>query len=320
MENRRGFMKIASATSLAGLLPAAAFAAAFPSKPINWIVPFSPGGGSDRWSRVLSSVALDVLNQPLRIRNMPGSAAVAGWEHMLQQPADGYTTVIASPTPVIALARQDNAPISPSQVKIVCFVSAFNAILFARPGRPWSTWPGLIEYAKSNPGKLSFGTTYSELSGAALAFRGAGIDVKLTPYSSASSAVTDLLGGELDVSAATPSTIGPLYPDQVVTLLNATQMHLPEKVANQLGNPPHAIELGYRAINFPRWIGVHPDTPDNIVAELSDKIGQMVEQDSFKTIMNKIGEDIIFVPHAEAQAQYAEILTGIRIAVDAIDA
>lgn len=320
MDNRRDFLKAASAASLTSLLSSPAFATAFPSKPINWIVPFKPGGGSDRWSRVLSSVALDVLDQPLRIKNMPGAAAVLGWEHMLQQPADGYTALIASPTPVIALTRHDNPPISPRQIKIVCFISAFNVILFTRPGKPWSTWSGLVNHAKSHPGKLLYGSTYSEMSGAALSFRGAEIDIKLKPYSSTSNAVTDLLGGQIDVAAATPSTIGQLYPDQVVTLLNATKMPLSEEVANQLGNPLHSIELGYQAINYPRWIGVHPDTPDDIVARLSDKIGRMLKQDSFKEIMGKMGEDIVFVSHAEAQAQFAEILAGINLAVDAIDA
>jgi tripartite-type tricarboxylate transporter receptor subunit TctC len=251
---------------------------------------------------------------------MPGEAAVAGWKYMLGKPADGHTALISSPTPIIALARQGNPSISPRDVKIVCFISAFNVVLFTRPGRPWSTWPGLVSYAKAHPGKLSYGSTYSEMSGAALSFKGAGIDVKLNPYSSTSNAVTDLLGGQIDIAAATPSTIAPMVPDQVVAILNSTKMPLHKDVADRLGGPLHAVELGYHAINYPRWIGVHPDTPDSIVAEMSDKIGEMLQQDSFIKIMRKMGEDIIFVPHAEAQAQYEEIVSGISLAVDAIDA
>ena len=121
-----------------------------------------------------------------------------------------------------------------------------------------------------------------------------------------------MLGGKIDVTSVTPSTALSMYPNQVSTLINATKMPLPQDVADQLGNPPHAVELGYPAINFPRWIGVHPETPDHIVIELSEKIGAMLKQKSLKTIMGRMGEEIIFVPHGEAQAQYREMLKGIE--------
>ncbi len=318
MNGRREFLKLTGAASLAGLMPSVAKAGAFPSKPINWIVPFSPGGGADRWSRVLSSVALDVVDQPLRIRNLPGASGTKGWEHMLTQPADGHTILIASPTPVIELMTADAPTLAPENVKIVCFISAFNAILAARPNRPWSTWSGLVDYAKDHPGKLKMGMTYSDLVGAALALRGAGAEAELIPYSSTSTAVTDMLGGKVDITSGTPSTLLSLYPDQVSTLLNATKMPLPEDIDEQLGHPPHAVNLGYAAINFPRWIGVHPETPDDIVAELSQKIGDMLAQRSLKTLMGRLGEEIIFTPQNEAQAQYTELLKGVRTATNSM--
>ncbi len=318
MSDRRDFLKLTGAASLTGLLPSLAHASPFPSKPLDWIVPFSPGGGADRWSRVLSSVALDVIDQPLRIRNIPGASGTKGWESMVAQPADGHTILIASPTPVIELMTAKNPPIHPQRVKIVCFISAFNAVLAARPGRPWSTWSGLVDYAKLHPGKLKMGMTYSDLVGAALALRGAGAEAELIPYSSTSTAVTDMLGDKIDVTSGTPSTLLSLYPDQVSTLLNATKMPLPKDVDEQLGHPPHAVKLGYPAINYPRWIGVHPDTSDDQVAELSQQIGDMLGQRSLKTLMGRLGEEIIFTPQKEAQQQYAELLDGVRAAIKSI--
>ena len=315
MHSRRTLLKFAGAASLASLAHGGALASPFPSRPINLIVPFSPGGGADRWSRVISSVALDVVDQPLRVRNIPGASGTTGWKEMLEQPADGHTAIIASPTPVIELMVNPVPSVTPHKVKIVCLISAFNAILVSRPGGQWSDWMGLIDYAKTNPGKLTFGMTYSDLIGAALALRGAGVDAELIPYSSTSNAVTDLLGGKIDVTSVTPSTALSMYPDQIITLLNATKMALPDAVGKQLGHPPHAVDLGYPAINFPRWIGVHPDTPDWIVADLSAKIGEMLEQKSLKTIMGRMGEEIIFAPHLQAQAQYAELLSGVESVV-----
>ena len=320
MNDRRGFLELTAAASLAGLAPSFAFASPFPSRPINWIVPFSPGGGADRWSRVLASVALDVVEQPLRIRNLPGASGTTGWAHLLAEPADGHTVLIASPTPVIELLKAKDVSIDPEQVKIVCFISAFNAILIAQPGRPWSTWPSLIDYARSHPGELKFGMTYSDLVGATLALHGAGVEAQLIPYSSTSTAVTDMVGGKIDVTSATPSTALTLYPDQATTLLNATKMPLSNEVNEQLGNPPHAAKLGYDTIDFPRWIGVHPDTPDDIVAQLSDDIGAMLAQESLKTLMGRLGEEIIFTPKKEAEKQYAELLKGVKAALSSIDA
>lgn len=318
MTDRRGFLGLTGAASLAALMPSLAHASPFPSKPINWIVPFSPGGGADRWSRVLSSVALDVIDQPLRIRNMSGASGTKGWAHMLSQPADGHTILIASPTPVIELTMANAPEFDPKDVKIVCFISSFNAILVARPGRPWSTWSGLIDHAKTHPGKLKIGMTYADLVGTALALDGAGAEAELIPYSSTSTAVTDMLGDKIDVTSATPSTALTLYPDQVSTLLNATKMPLPETIDEQLGNPPHAVDLGYAAINFPRWIGVHPETSDDIVTALSERIGDMLAQRSLQTLMERLGEEIIFTPKDQAQKQYDELIDGVRSAVSSM--
>lgn len=326
MTDRRQFLKlgglasVVGSASLAGLIPAQALAGAFPSKPIEWIVPFSPGGGADRWSRILSSVALDVLDQPLQIRNIPGASGTKGWQEMLTQPADGHTTLIASPTPIIELMKSTAPLVDPRRVKIVCFISAFNAILFTRPNKPWSTWAGLVDYARDNPGKLRFGMTFSELVGTALSLKGAGLEAKLIPYTSTSTAVTDMLGGTIDITAGTPSTALSFVPNQATALLNATQRPLPEDVNAQLGNPPHAVEFGYDAMNFPRWIGVHPETPDDVVAELSSRIGAMLSHESLIQMMRRLGEEIIFVPHDQAQIQYNALLNGVESVIDTIKA
>ena len=237
---------------------------------------------------------------------------------MLSQPADGHSILIASPTPVIELMTTKQTDLAPQDVKMVCFISAYNAILVAQPGRPWSTWEDLVAYAKTHPGKLKMGMTYADLVGAALALRGAGVEAELIPYASTSTGVTDLIGGKIDVTSVTPSSALSLYPDQATTLLNATKMPLPKDIGQQLGNPPHAVELGYQAINFPRWIGVHPDTPDDLVTELSENIGAMLAQKSLRTLMGRLGEEIIFVPKEAAQQQYSELLEGVGAAIDVI--
>ena len=94
----------------------------YPDKTITWIAPFSAGGGSDRWSRTLSAVAFDVLGQAVRVRNIPGASATVGWQTMLKRPADGYTVMLSSSTPLIALSTEPNAPFKPTEAKVVCFI------------------------------------------------------------------------------------------------------------------------------------------------------------------------------------------------------
>lgn len=299
-------------TTAMGLSSIMAQAGSYPDKTITWIAPFSAGGGSDRWSRTLSSVAFDVLGQAIRVRNIPGASATVGWQTMLKRPADGYTVMLSSTTPLIALSTEPNAPFKPSDAKVVCFISAFRGILLVKPGENWSSWDGFIKYAKANPNKLTLGATFSEMVGAQLAFSSAGIKVKLVPYSSTSDSVTDFLGGHINAIGVTESTALNLVPEKATAILNVTTLPLSKAVSQKLGNPKHAKALGYKTINFPRWVGVHPDTPDAVVETLSAKIKQMLDQKSVKKIMKKMGEEIIYVPREQAQKQYNDMLTGIR--------
>lgn len=293
-------------------------AADYPEKTITWIAPFGAGGGADRWSRTLSSVAFDVMDQAIRVRNIPGASATVGWGEMLKRPADGYTVMLSSPTPIIALVTEPNAPFQPDDAKIVAFISAFRGIILVKPGTEWSDWKSFVAYAKANPGKLTLGSTFSEMVGAQLAFASEGIDVKLIPYDSTSDSVTDFLGGHVDAIGVTESTALNMVPQDAAALINVTTLPLSAEISEKLGNPPHAAKLGYETINFPRWVGVHPDTPDEIVDKLAVHVQSMLEQKSVQRITKKMGEEIIFVPKAEAQEQFKNLVAGIRKAAPAI--
>ncbi len=284
----------------------------YPDKTITWIAPFSAGGGADRWSRTLSTVAFDVLGQAIRVRNIPGASATVGWQEMLKRPADGYTVMLTSPTPIIALSTEPNAPFKPTDAKVVCYISAFRGIILVKPNQKWSDWKGFVAYAKANPGKITLGSTFSEMVGAQLAFKSAGVKVKLIPYSSTSDSVTDFLGGHVDAIGVTESTALNLVPEKASALINVTTLPLSKKISEKLGNPPHAKALGFKTINFPRWVAVHPDTPDAIADKLAVKIKEMLEQKSVKKILKKMGEEIIYVPRAQAQDEFKDMVKGIQ--------
>jgi len=288
----------------------------YPEKMITWVCVFKAGGGTDRWARVMSSGAIDVFGQPWHVVNIPGADGIVGWREALKKPADGYTIFQGSSTPVIALLKEEKPPISPFDVKIVCYVSAFRAIVVAKPGKPWSTWEGLKKYAKKNPGKLTVGGTTSLLMGQANLFDQAGLKATMVPYDSTADAVADFLGGHIHLASVTFSTAKTIVPEEAVAVVNSSEIPIKAKGFEKL---VAAKDLGYEGMAFPRWVGVHPDTPDEIVELISEKMDSLLKHKSVKKLIKKMGEEIIFIPHAEAQEAYKKMVEGMKRAIKLLE-
>lgn len=288
--------------------------AKYPEKTITYICVFGAGGGTDRWARIMSSAAIDHFGQPWHVVNIPGASGIVGWREGLKRPADGYTIIQASSTPVIALLREEKPPISPYDIKIVCYVSAFRSILVSKPDAPWATWEGLKDYAEKNPGKLTVGGTTSLLMGQANLFDQAGIEATLVSYDSTADAVADFLGGHINAAAATFSTVQTIVPEEAVAVVNTSE--IPVKGLEEV---PNAKDLGYEGMAFPRWVGVHPDTPDERAEFISEKIGEILQDKSVVKLIKKMKEEIIYLPRAEAQEAYRKMVEGMERAVKLLE-
>jgi tripartite-type tricarboxylate transporter receptor subunit TctC len=286
--------------------------AAYPEKMVQLIVVFGAGGGTDRWARIMSSGAIDNFGQPWHVVNIPGSDGIVGWKTALNKPADGYTIVQGSSTPVIALVKEEKPPISPYDIKICCYVSAFRSVLVSKPGKPYSTWEGLVKYAKENPGKLTVGGSQSNLLGQANLFDQAGLEATMVPYDATANAVSDFLGGHLDLAALTFTSMATIVPDQAVAVINSSDIPITKKGFEKI---PSAEDFGYEGMSFPRWLGVHPDTPEDIVKAISDKTGKLLKDKSVARLIKKIGEEIIFVPYPEVEIKYKNMVEGMKRAV-----
>jgi len=275
------------------------------------VVPFKAGGGTDRWARVMSSVAIDHFGQAWHVVNLPGASGIVGWKDVLGKPADGYTILQSSSTPVIALLKEEKPPLSPYDIKIACYVSAFRSTLLSKPGTPWATWEGFKTYVEANPGKLTIGGTESLLMGQKFMLGQAGIADKVTfvPYASTVDTVADFVGGHIHTAALTASIAIGLIPEDGVAVVNTSER--PIKVKEYEGVPT-ADELGYEGLSFPRWIGVHPDTPDEIADFISEAMGSLLEDTAVVKFMKKLGEEVIFIPRAEAVAEYKKMVAAME--------
>lgn len=281
---------------------------------ITWVVPFGAGGGTDRWGRILSSGAFDAFDMAMRVVNKPGASAIVGWKYLLSQKPDGCTILQGSPTPIIALLREKNPPLQTDQIKIVAAVSSFRSILLSAPGKPYASLNGLKTYAKKNPGKLTLAGTQSHLLGQVFILNQLGLKITAVPYSSTGKAISDFLGGHVNLVAITASSGAGLIPKRATAILNSTNMPIGKKLKVYKGLPM-AKDIGADDISFLRWVGVHPDTPDAIADEISAKIGKLLKEKSVKQLISKIGEEIIYSPRAKAEKEYAGMVKKMKSAV-----
>ncbi len=286
-----------------------ALAQDYPDKTVLAVVPFGAGGGTDRWARVMASVGFDFFKSGMRIQNRGGASGTVGWKYMLDKGADGHTVLLASPTPVIAALLEKKPPFDPSKVKLVAYYSVMKPTVMAMKDKPYANWDGLIKQLKAGGKKLTIGGTITQTLGAAsLLSQLKLIDrVILVPYSGTGKAVNDFLGGHIDLVTVTTSTAVSLAK-KANAVVNATDLEYPKSAKTALGDVPNAKKLGLKPYNPPRFIAMHPDTPDEQVKAMSAKFDELMKSKPVTRLIGKLGEVIHFVPHEKGQTDYGQVL------------
>jgi tripartite-type tricarboxylate transporter receptor subunit TctC len=271
MMSRRAFLVAAGAASLLGATRL--WAQGFPNGLVRIIVPFPPGGGTDVLGRLLGSELQQLWNQSVILDNRPGAAGLIGTRQVAAAPVDGLTLLMASTGAILTLAAshagtetydiaRDLAPIS--------LVAAPPYIVVARPSLPVRSAADIIAYAKQNPGKLSYGSSgigsASHLSGALFA-RLADIEMLHVPYRGTGPAVTDLLGGRLDLMFSPALTVTPHIAAGSLRVIGTTGAARSALFPDY----PTIAETGLPGYASLGWFGLFapPATPREIVAKVS---------------------------------------------------
>ncbi len=285
----------------------------YPTGTINWVIPFGAGGGSDRLSRMFAAEAEHHFGgASLNVENHPGAGAVTGWQHVLNQPADGYTVFNATPTPVISLLSEEDAPVDPGDIEILGYLAAFASVLVVREDE-FPDWDSFVEALNERP--VTIGGTNALLLGAANVIDQAGAEAIYVPYGSTGESVTDFLGGHIDVAAVTESTALTIVPENGIALMNTSSIALPDDVNEALGNPPMATDLGFSGLAFPRWVGMHPDTPEEIMATFAEMFEAAATDPDVQAVFEDAGEPIIFLNREDAAADYEAMVETMRNAL-----
>lgn len=283
---------------------------AYPGRTLEWVVPFGPGGGSDRWARIMSSAAIDAFGQAWHVRNRGGEEGRLGWRYMLGKAPDGYTILQGSMTPAIAALRDPGSGFSPDQVKIAAFISSIKTHLVAMPESGFEDWGKLAARpASSAPPRI--GGTPAVLLAAATGLDRLGVSAALHIYSDTGEAVSALFAGEVDMAAVSTSTVFSLA-GRASPVVNVGARDNTPAIKEKIGDVPWIGALGAVGIGIPRWVGVHPDTPDEVADRISEGVGKVLADKSVVKLMTKLGEEIHYLPRDAASAAYSELLERMK--------
>jgi tripartite-type tricarboxylate transporter receptor subunit TctC len=260
------------------LLATAAQAQTFPAGQVRIIVPFPPGGATDVLGRVLASGLQTAWGQTVISDYRPGAAGLIGTRQVIASPADGATLLMASTGAILSLASWQGAAFDVTrELAPVSLIAAPPYILVTNPNLPVKTAAELIAHAKANPGKLSFGSSgvgsASHLSGA-LFMRMTSIDMLHVPYRGTGPAVTDLLGGRIDVMFSPALVVTPHIAAgtlRVIGTTGATRSAL-------FRDFPTIAETGLPGYQSLGWFGLFAPggTPREIIAKISADVRQVL--------------------------------------------
>ena len=252
----------------------------YPSQPIEVVVQYGAGGGSDTFVRNLMMPARKILGTAINITNMTGAAGVKASKYVLNQPADGYTIYNFSPEQLIntAFGRENYTEEFAPLVQVQQDMSMF----YVNPKAEYQTVQELIAYAKKNPGKVQFTGTTPASPDELIIMRfakAAGIDVKYIPFDKAPKSHAAVLGGHLDVLHEEPGS--------VMSLIEAKKL-IPiivfnDKRLDKFPDVPCSVELGYN-LTTGRWRGlaVKKGTPQPIIDYLAASLKKCYEKSSYQ--------------------------------------
>jgi tripartite-type tricarboxylate transporter receptor subunit TctC len=289
MNNGRNSMNTPIRLTLTAVLSVVVIASAataqnFPEKAVRIVVPFPPGGGNDIISRTLAEDMTKTLGQQVLVDNKPGAGTVIGTDHVAKAAPDGYTILIASFAFAVNPSFLRKLPYDhPKAFAPISLIGRSPNIVIVPPDRPFKTMQELTAHARANPGKLSYGSFGNGTSGhfaPELYKLAAKVDILHVPYKGTGAAITDLLGGRLDMMFATLSGAGSHVRNGKLRPLAVTSA----KRSPAYPDLPTIAETGIAGYEAQTWYGLlaPAGTPAPVITKLHGAIKKAAESEAFK--------------------------------------
>ena len=274
-------------------LPLLAQSQMFPSKPIRLIVPFQAGGGNDLLARIISQKFFEKWGQPVIVDNKPGAGGNLGADFVAKAPPDGYTLLLGTNSLAINPSVFAKMPFDTQRdFTPVAMIATTPFYVVVNNKLPVENIVGLIAYAKANPGKLSYATpgigTPHHL-GAELFKSVTGTYMVHIPYRGSIPALTDVIGGQVDVMWATVNVALPMVASGKVRGLALAE---PRRTAALKDVPVVAETLPGYEVNA--WYGIFAPagTPAPVVQQLSQELQHIFSQPDIQARLLPLGYEI----------------------------
>jgi tripartite-type tricarboxylate transporter receptor subunit TctC len=246
---------LAAAVLTAALSAPLGAAAQFPGKPIRVVVPFPAGSSTDTVTRILANSVSQSVGQPLIVENKAGADGAIAASEVARAPADGYTLLMATNSPMSAVpAMKKSPPYDPvADFTPITDVGRYTFYIVVHPSVPAKTLGELIDYARANPGKLNYatGNTTGIVSTVFFASQ-AKIDMVHVPYKGEPQAVTDLVAGRVQFMFCSSSTSMPHIREGK---LRAVVTTLPKR-SSLLPDVPTIAQAGMPQFSITSWAGL----------------------------------------------------------------
>jgi tripartite-type tricarboxylate transporter receptor subunit TctC len=266
--------------------------APYPTKPIRLVVPFTPGGSTDILARAVAQELTKAWGQAVMVDNVPGAGGAIGAEKVAKAAPDGYTLLMGHiGTLAVNPSLYPNLPYDPiKSFAPVAWVARVPNVLVVHPSVKATNVKELVALAKASPGRLNYGsggngsaanlaTEYFKLQ--------TGTSLLHIPYRGTAPAVTDLMGGQIQLLfTGAPAVLGQVKNGQ----LRALAVSSPTRLA-ALPDLPTVAESGYAGFEADQWYGVvaPAGTPRDVVAKLNAQINQALNAPDMKTRLNNEG-------------------------------
>ena len=283
----------------------AAAAQTYPSKPIKLIVPYTPGSPVDVLARVVTQQVSARLGQSIVIDNRPGAGTTIGTKLAASADPDGYTLLIGATSFILSFSLYPNLDYDPvKSFAPVAMLAHSPQVLVVAPSVPAATVQEFIAYAKANPGKLNFGFglgTLPQILGES--FKAViGTDIASIPYKGGAQAITDMLGGRIQMNFGTTATLLPLIQQGKVRALAVTT----RTRSKDLPDVPTMVESGLPelALIFSAGLLAPAGTPADIIHKLNVETNEAMRTPELTASMAKLG----FEPQLWSTQDYAAFL------------
>jgi tripartite-type tricarboxylate transporter receptor subunit TctC len=275
--------------------------AGYPDRVVRIVVPFAPGGGTDVIARTLAQEMARDLGVAVVIENKPGAGTIIGTQAVAVSEPDGYTLLMGTFSHAVNLSLNSKLPYDPHKdfAPVALVARSFNFVV-VNPKSPVKSIVDLIAAARADPDKLSYGTygtgTSAHLAGE-LFKNMAKVNLTTVPYKGAAPAITDLIGGQIQVMFTTVASAASLIEAGQLRALAVTSAER-SPAFPQLPTVAEAGVPGYAAES---WYGLFAPakTPADVIARLNKSAAIAVQSEAFKKLGVNEGLTVIAQPPAE---------------------